>query len=134
MLDLTVHQADGSANVKEIADRQDLPAQYLEQLINRLSAKGFVRTVRGRGGGIVLAKPPSDITLRDIVEEMEGSLNLVERARDPDLCDRALYCVAQDLWEEVSQVITNHLGWITLKDMAQRYHNKLEKGASMYYI
>jgi len=134
MLDLAIHQTDRPVNVKEIAERQDLSALYLEQLMQRLGARGLVRTVRGRGGGFVLAKLPSQITLRDIVEELEGSLDIVECIGDPGLCNQVPYCVPRDIWEEISQDIANRLGRITLEDMARRHHEKLQRGAPSYSI
>ena len=134
MLDLAVHHAQRPVNIKEMAERQDISATYLEQLMLRLASHGLVRTVRGRGGGFVLSRPPSRIVMDEVVEALEGPTDLVECVGNPGLCYRAPSCVTREIWKEVSQDITDHLGRISLEDMAQRYRGKQEAGAHMYYI
>ena len=134
MLDLAVRQTDGPVNIAEIARREDISARYLEQLMIRLASRELVRPVRGRGGGFVLARTPAEITLGEIIEALEGPVNIADCTRDPGVCDRSALCTTREIWEELSQTITIHLGQITLEDMAQRHRKKHESEMGMYHI
>jgi Rrf2 family protein len=68
------YNGDGSPiQLREIGERQGIPARYLEQIFQRLRRAGLVTSKRGPGGGYTLAREPSSITLRDIVNAVEGS-------------------------------------------------------------
>ena len=134
MLDLAVHQTDGPVNIAEIAKREDISARYLEQLMIKLASRELVRPVRGRGGGFVLGRTPAEITLGEIIEALEGPVNVTDCTRDPSVCDRSTLCTTREIWEELSQTITSHLDQITLEDMAQRHRKKHESEMGMYHI
>lgn len=134
MLELAMRQETGPVNVKEIAEKQDISPRYLEHLMARLASRGLVRPVRGRGGGFVLSRPPSEITLADIVEALEGPISVVECVEDPAACDRYSTCATREIWEGVSQSITRYLGEMTLEELYQRQQEKDETKTAMYYI
>ncbi|MBM3958011.1 MAG: Rrf2 family transcriptional regulator [Gemmatimonadetes bacterium] len=134
MLDLALNRDGGPVSSKDIAERQDLSRGYLEQLLLRLASRGLVRPVRGRGGGFVLSKEPSQITLAEIVEALEGPIDVVECAEGPAVCDRASYCVTREVWAGVSDAITRHLSGITLAEMAKLQSEKEHAGAMTYVI
>jgi Rrf2 family protein len=134
MLDLAMHQDNGPVNLKEMAQRQIISRRYLEHLMSRLVSAGLVRSVRGRSGGFVLAREPSEITLAEVVEALEGQINVVECTADPSTCNRASECVTRDVWDEVSKVITRHLASITLDDLRMRQQERMRAGTAMYYI
>ena len=73
LLSLALHGTERPTSVKEIAERTTLPQPYLEQILLAVKGAGLVRSKRGVGGGYVLARPPSEITLADIVSAVEGS-------------------------------------------------------------
>ena len=134
MLDLAVHHAQRPVNIKEMAERQEVSATYLEQLMLRLVSHGLVRTIRGRGGGFVLSRHPSSIVLDEVVEALEGPVVFVECVANPGLCHRSPSCVTHDIWKDVAQDVADRLGRISLEDMAQRHRGKQEARALMYYI
>src|SRR5207342_225154 len=72
LLSLALHGSDRPTSVKEIAERTSLPQPYLEQILLAVKGAGLVRSKRGVGGGYVLARDPSEITLADIVGAVEG--------------------------------------------------------------
>ena len=74
MLDLAMHDQGSLIPLKEISKRQGVTIKYLEQVMNLLSKAGYVRSVRGAGGGYRLAKDPSEYTIGDILRVAEGSL------------------------------------------------------------
>src|SRR5260370_2854694 len=75
LLSLSLHaEADGPTSVRDIAERTGLPQPYLEQILLALKGAGLVRSKRGVGGGYVLARPPKEITLGQIVSAVDGPI------------------------------------------------------------
>lgn len=132
MIDLALHHGQGPILLKEIAERQEISDKYLWQLIPPLKNVGLVTSFRGAHGGYTLAKPPQEITLKDIVTTVEGSLHLVDCVDDPSLCSRAETCVSRDVWNEVAQKILEVLESYTLDELARKQREKV--GAFTYMI
>jgi Rrf2 family protein len=105
MLELASHYGEGPIELKEIANRENISLKYLEQVIVPLRTAGLVKSVRGSKGGYSLAKPPSEICLNDLIEILEGPLNLIECLNDAKVCQKIPYCVTRDIWKEVSEAI-----------------------------
>ena len=134
MLELASHYGEGPIELKEIAKKENISLKYLEQVINPLRAAGLVKSIRGSKGGYSLAKPPSDICLYDVVETLEGPLNLLECLRDPKVCQKVPSCVTRDIWEEVSEAISKIFYSVTLEEMVNRKRDKEERNSPMYQI
>lgn len=124
MLDLAVHDDAGPVFLKDIASRQQISQKYLWQLMNPLKAMGLIKSVRGANGGYILAKPSSQITLKDIIQAVEGPLCLVECVEDSRECDRADQCVYRDVWAEATRKMLETFESLTLEDMVRRYRQK----------
>jgi Rrf2 family protein len=133
MLELAYHYGEGPIELKEIAKKENISLKYLEQVINPLRAAGLVKAVRGAKGGYSLAKP-SEICLYDVVETLEGPLNLLECLRDSKVCQKVPSCVTRDIWREVSEAISKIFYSITLEDMVNRKRDKEERNSPMYQI
>jgi Rrf2 family protein len=134
MLDLASHYGEGPIELKEIAKRENISLKYLEQVINPLRAAGLVKSIRGSKGGYSLAKPPSEICLYDVVEILEGPLNLLECLDDAKACQRVQFCVTRDIWKEVSEAISKIFYAVTLEDMVNRKKEKEGLNPPMYQI
>ena len=134
MLELAYHYGEGPIDLKEIATRENISLKYLEQVINPLRAAGLVKSIRGAKGGYSLAKPPSEICLYDVIETLEGPLNLLECLRDSKVCQRVPSCVTRDIWQEVSEAISKIFYSVTLEDMVNRKREKEANNSSMYQI
>jgi len=78
IFDLAYHAGGGPAQVRVIGARQQIPSRYLEQIFQKLRRAGLVRSKRGPGGGYTLAGDPRELTLRDVVEAIEGPLEAAE--------------------------------------------------------
>jgi Rrf2 family iron-sulfur cluster assembly transcriptional regulator len=116
LLSLALHGSDRPTSVKEIAERTHLPQPYLEQILLSVKGAGLVRSKRGVGGGYVLARPPTEITLADIVAAVEGpQLPLAEH---PDHCEG--HCVLQEVWIGVDQETRFVLERVTLQQLVER--------------
>jgi len=134
MLELASHYGKGPIELKEIAKRENISLKYLEQVINPLRAAGLVKSIRGAKGGYSLAKPPSEICLYDVVETLDGPLNLLECLRDSKVCQKVPSCVTRDIWQEVSEAISKIFYSVTLEDMVNRKMEKEGNNSSMYQI
>lgn len=126
MLELALHYGEGPILLKEIAERQGISEKYLWHLINTLKMTGLVTSQRGMRGGYALGKAPEVITVREILQILEGSLCLVDCVENPSLCERAPSCITRDIWGEVSQDMQQTLQNTTLAAMVERQKNKAE--------
>ena len=120
-------------SVREIAECEHISAKYLEQILNTLSSVGLVRAVRGKHGGYELAKPPANITLKDVFEAFEGAIAL-ECTDDPDHCPMVDTCAVRETWAELTEAILRVLEGTTLQDLADRKRAKSASAKSVYEI
>ena len=127
MLELALHYEQGPVFLKDIAKNEEISEKYLSQIIIPLKAYGLVNSFRGAKGGYVLSRPPSQITLKAIVEILEGGLDLLECVGNASVCGRVSKCVTRDIWSLLGQTISNTLGAITLQDLVRMYKEKEEK-------
>jgi Rrf2 family protein len=74
MIELTFHYGKGPLQLREIAKKQGISEKYLEQVLTFLRKEGFILTQKGNRGGYLLAMPPGEITLYDVIRSVEGSL------------------------------------------------------------
>jgi Rrf2 family protein len=134
MLELACHYGEGPIELREIAKREDISLKYLEQVIVPLRTAGLVKSARGSKGGYFLAKPPSEIYLNDLVETLDGPLNLIECLKNPKTCQKVSSCTTRDIWQEVSEAIDGVFRSVTLEDMVHRKKEKEARLPSMYQI
>ena len=134
MLELASHYGEGTIELGEIAEKEDISPKYLEQVIVPLRTAGLVKSVRGSKGGYTLAKPPSNISLKEIFEVLEGPVNLVDCLMDPEACQRTSTCVTREIWKEVSDVIEKVFSSVTLEEMVNRKRKKEGTIPSGYQI
>jgi Rrf2 family transcriptional regulator, cysteine metabolism repressor len=133
LLDLAINGQSKPVSLKDIARRQEISMSYLEHLINPLVAGGILRTIRGSKGGIVLARPASQIKLIEIIELLEGSLSPVECVDCAENCRRSDDCVTRDIWVEVKEAIDGVLDSVSLQGLVDRQKARDNKG-QMFYI
>ena len=124
MIELARHETNRPLQLKIIAERQEISVKYLEQLMAVLKSAGLIQSVRGSRGGYILAKPPSQIALSDILHCVEGPIATVECVEDGSRCSRAADCAAREVWTRVEQAIENVLQSITLQDVADMASGK----------
>ncbi len=119
LLSLALHSEGHPTSVRDVAERTGLPQPYLEQILLALKGAGLVRSKRGVGGGYVLARPPSDVTLGQIVSAVDGPIvagDFGEPHQD-GACDHEGQCVLLAVWADVGQRMRQHLDSFTLADM-----------------
>jgi Rrf2 family protein len=133
MLELALHYGGKPVLMRAIAENQSISRKYLHALLTSLKSAGFVRSVRGSGGGYLLAKPPSKIQVHDVLQVLEGSLSITDCVEDPQSCPRSDRCVTHELWQELSDAVQKLLANVTLQDLVSRHTAKAAE-TMMYQI
>ncbi|GGJ06396.1 HTH-type transcriptional regulator CymR [Alicyclobacillus cellulosilyticus] len=123
MVDLAAGDGKTPTSLKTVAERQSLSEHYLEQLIAPLRNAGLVKSIRGAYGGYILARPKTEITVKDIILTLEGPLTLVDQDVEDGL---------DELWDRLRQAILSVMESVTLQDLVDMKHRS--EGTYMFYI
>jgi len=110
---------NGPVTLNEICRRRDLPKQYLVKIFSSLSRSGLVRPIRGKNGGYVLARNPSEVTVLQVIEAVEGPTALNYCQEDPPQCDH-VDCAIRPIWAELQRIFREKLGSVTLADCVNK--------------
>ncbi len=121
MVQLGRHHGRGPASLAEIAQEEDLPRAYLEQLVMSLRDAGLVRSTRGAHGGYELTRDPADIRMSEVLRALEGPIApMVCASEDPEhatTCDRTARCTVNVLWVRIRNAIAGTLESMTLAEL-----------------
>lgn len=129
LAELAAAYPDRIVPLKQIAESQHLSVKYLEHIMTALKIAGLVRPVRGTHGGFVLARSPTNITLREVFEALEGSLAPVHCVDDPQSCPIEDVCPTRETWCELRDALANVLERTTLQHLAaRRQHRQQQAG------
>jgi len=132
LTDLAEHYGEGPIQSKEIAERQEIPEPYLDQLLTILRKAGFVRSRRGPQGGHVLARPPEHIAMGEVISSLEGSLAAVGCLDGTIHCGLSGKCGQQEIWQIITEASQQVLDKTTISDLLVR--QEARKARAMYYI
>ena len=117
MVYLAGQDADRAVPLREIARVEEIPAPFLERILAQLRDGGLVTTVRGVHGGYVLARPPAEVPVGDVVAAVEGRLSIIDCLSAEGECSRADGCVSQLAWRRLEEAIAASLREISLDDL-----------------
>ena len=122
MADLAHHNSGRPIPLAEVADRQEISLSYLEQLFGRLRKGGLVASVRGPGGGYLLARDPDDMRVSDIIMAVDEPIKATRcTPGSPTGChSHQGPCLTHDLWEELGNQIYMYLSSVTLGDVCEK--------------
>lgn len=122
MADLAHHSNGRPVALAEVADRQEISLSYLEQLFGRLRRSGLVSSVRGPGGGYMLARNPSELRIADIILAVDEPIKATRCTPGaPTGChSHKGRCLTYDLWQELGNQIYLYLSSVTLADVCER--------------
>ncbi|MHC8510019.1 MAG: Rrf2 family transcriptional regulator [Rhodospirillales bacterium] len=118
----------------EIAERQEISLSYLEQLFAKLRRHGLVKSVRGPGGGYVLARDESDIRVADVILAVDEPIKATRcRAESSEGCVSVGKgrCITHDLWEELGNQIYLYLSSVSLRDVVE--HRVLGRSGVLFH-
>ena len=115
---------NGTVKIKEICNYNQVSQRYLEQIFFKLRKAGLLQTVRGKYGGYCLQKMPSEITVGQILEAVEGQM--VPVACVHSVCPVKLeeFCMTKQIWCHISGAITDIIGKYTLEDLVKGYRDE----------
>jgi Rrf2 family cysteine metabolism transcriptional repressor len=127
-MELARYRGNKPLQLGTIAARQGIPLKYLRQIMALVTRSGVVRTIRGAGGGYVLARPAAKIPLSELYYMLQGPMEPEKKKDEPD-------GVILELWNELIQSMDNVLGSKSLQDLVER-QEELEHSSdsSMYHI
>ena len=124
MVDLASHPAGVVVPMKDIAQREQIPVKFLEQILLTLRNAGLLRSRMGVGGGYLLAKAPSEITLGQIIRILDGPLAPIrcvsQSAYEKCACPDEKSCGLRLVMFDVRNAISEILDRTTLEDVAHR--------------
>ena len=119
MLDLALHYDHGPVSLAEIAKRQGISQSYLEQLFARLRRNRLVDGLRGPGGGYKLGRPGDTISVADVIDAVNESVDAT-RCGGQRNCQDEHRCLTHDLWEDLSTQIRDFLSGVSLDQLVKR--------------
>jgi Rrf2 family protein len=126
VLGLARHYSSGAAvRVEDLAAEQAVPGNYLVQILIELKAQGIARSLRGKEGGYLLAKPPAEITLGDVLRAVHGAVFDTPALNDPE-CPAEL----RRAWQRLKDSLERTADAVTFQKLLEESSEK-EK---MYYI
>lgn len=131
MIDIAIHSETEAVSIASIAARQRISESYLEQLIPKLRKAGMISSVRGAGGGYMLAKPAGEISVGDVLRVLEGSLDPVECGGLPGAsgCDESGGCVTKYVWQKINESINQAVDAMNLEELIKE--SKCAHGADV---
>ncbi len=104
----------------EVAQLYSVSTHHMAKVVNQLARLGYVRSIRGIGGGIELAQQPEDIRLGDVVEAFEGNMHLLDCVATEDVCVIQSFCKLKGTLAEAERVQLEYLNGVTLADVAPK--------------
>ena len=128
MYDLAQFGSETPQPIKSIAERQNIPEAYLEQLIGQLRRSGLVKSVRGAQGGYLLSRSPAEITVGEVLRTLEGELAVVDCLMEEDACHKACSCPTRVVWKKLRDGVNEIVDGITLQDMLDDYQRMSAEG------
>ena len=125
MVDLAINQKDVPVSIKSISQRQNISEYYLEQLFAPLRRAEIIKSIRGAQGGYILNKAAETITVLEIMNILEGPIDISE-CLDHNDCDNIDCCATRTVWRRIKDSIDDVMGSITLQDIVNDYHKNNE--------
>ncbi len=122
MVDLAIHYGGDPVSIKSISERQNISEYYLEQLFSPLRKANLIKSVRGAQGGYILSKSPQDTTIAEIMEVLEGPIE-ISNCLDDKSCNNVDCCATRLLWAKIKNSIDSVTKSTTLQDILDDYNN-----------
>lgn len=129
MIDLAMQHGSGPVTLAEISGRQKISLSYLEQLFGKLRRHQLVESVRGPGGGYVLAKDMAGVSVSEIILAVDEPIDATQ-CGGKENCDDDRKCLTHDLWAALNERIFDYLGGVTLRQLVDNQKAKEAAQAS----
>lgn len=115
MIDLAEHNNEDPVQISNIAERQGISIKYLEQIVPSLKRANLIKSIRGPKGGHMLARPPEEIRMGEVLAVLEE--DITDCVKNPDACDRADNCKSRDMWEMATEAMYDKLNSLKLSEI-----------------
>ncbi|HHY99247.1 MAG TPA: Rrf2 family transcriptional regulator [Firmicutes bacterium] len=113
----------GVFSISEIAAVEQIPEDFLRKIFQKLTGAGLLVSSRGPRGGFSLARDPREITVREIVEAIQGRIAINRCLLGRDACEHFDKCKLRESWTGIQMAFVNFLEGISLQDLAKQQHN-----------
>ena len=123
MVDLSMRQTRGPVMLAAISERQHISLSYLEQLFGKLRRRELVKSVRGPGGGYHLARSAALVSVADIINAVEESIDSTQ-CGGKENCHDNRRCMTHDLWEELNTTVAGFLARVSLEQLVEKQRTK----------
>ena len=136
-VDLALHHAEQPVCAKLIAKRQAIPARFLEQVLHAMKKAGVVISQRGAQGGYVLSRKPSELSVADILDALEGPLLTANGETSPKHSSSRgakQEALLAHIWDRVKRAELSVLSEVTVEELAKRQRALDEQHTLMYHI
>ncbi len=120
MLYLAMQPFETVTLLNEISNSQNIPESYLAKIFQALAKAGLVRSHRGFKGGYSLGRPSESITIKDVIEGVEGPIALNRCSVEESTCTEEIDCRIQDVWKDAQNAMIDVLEGTTLADLADK--------------
>lgn len=122
LIDLALADENEPVSISSISARQEISERYLEQLMAMLRKAGLVKSIRGAGGGYVLAKPSAMISVGDVLRALEGNIEPVDcdGFSEKTDCESADSCIAKYVWQKINDSINQTVDKIMISELIRR--------------
>jgi len=117
LVSLAASSRGNPVSLKNIARQEEIPEAYLQQLFSRLRRRNLVKSIRGPGGGFLLARHPSQITIAEIIRTAEGRDVTIGCRRSGRTCGRIERCKTQGMWDALESRMEEFLDSISIEDL-----------------
>ncbi len=118
VLDMALHYDKELVTSHDLAKRIDAPVKFFEQVLMELKKGGIIQSRRGNEGGYLLSKPPSQITIGDVVRVIEGPIEPISCVKENYACCTDINkCVFRNIWQRVHQATSDIIDHITFEDL-----------------
>ena len=118
MKHLTVHSDRGAASAREIAEQYDIPIELMAKVLQRLVRRGLLASHQGTRGGYQLARMPTQISVADVIQAIEGPVTVTACSTDEGPCEQFSKCNVRDPLYRVRERILAALGECTIAELA----------------
>lgn len=108
------------AATSSVAEDQRIPPSFLAKIISQLSIAGLLHTSRGARGGVTLARAPKDITLLEVIEAIDGPIQLNECVGDEANCSFDEGCPLRDVWCDAQEMLVKRLRGSNFQQLLER--------------
>lgn len=121
VVNMATKEKDSRIKMNEIAEEEGIPSKFLPKIIQALAASGIVKGFRGRGGGVILSKDASEISLNDVIEAVNGPIQMNRCQTEGAECTKEIECAIHGVWAGIQDVLVRVLKEYKVSDVAANY-------------